>query len=105
MRAAIAAKPRLQKCLRGQDEFLCMASAWALAQIHPECPTCAALSVPVLTKALAGPDPLTRVHAAEALGRLGPLAKDAAAALKKALKDENPDIRKAAADALRAIGG
>lgn len=102
--AAMAAKPALQKCLGSSDEFACMASAWALACIHPECKETAAKSVPILAKALAEPDALSRLHAAEALRRLGPCAKDAVPALKKALQDDNPDVREAAGQALQAIG-
>ncbi|NQT12355.1 MAG: HEAT repeat domain-containing protein, partial [Planctomycetes bacterium] len=60
--------------------------------------------VPVLIKALGEPDAITRVHAVQALGALGPLAKNAVPALKKALEDKNEDIRAMAAEALEAIG-
>ncbi len=101
---AVAAKPELQKNLSGPDQFLSMASAWALAQICPDCQQTAPMSVPVLIKALGEPDPITRLHAAECLCCLGPLAKDAVPALKKALEDQNEDVQAAAAEALEAIG-
>jgi HEAT repeat protein len=104
-KAAIPAKAALHKNLGGDDEFLSMASAWALACIHPECSETAPKSVPILIKALEEPDPLTRIHAAESLQGLGPLAKDAVPALKKALKDDDEHVRQAAAKALKAVSG
>jgi len=103
--AAMPAKAELQAKLAGDDRFLCMASAWALARIHPECSDTAPKSVPVLIEALGEPDAMTRLHAAESLRCLGPLAKDAGAALKKALEDDNAVVRETAAEALKAIGG
>jgi HEAT repeat protein len=41
--------------------------------------------------------------AAEALGAIGSRARDAVPALKKALNDPDPDVRRAAADALQRI--
>lgn len=102
--AAASAKAELAEHLAGKDHFLCMASAWALAQIDPQDAELAAKSVPVLIQALEEPDPPTRLHAAEALGLLGPLAGDAAAALKKLQSDPDKGVREAAASALKAIG-
>ena len=90
--------------LGGADQFLAMSAAWALAQIDPKCDDCAPKTVPVLIKALDEPDAITRVHAVQALGALGPLAEDAVPALKKTLEDEIEDIRAVAAKALEAIG-
>ena len=103
--AAVAAKAELQKKLADADQFLSMASAWALAQIDPQCSETCKTSVPVLVGALKQPDAITRIHAAEALQCLGPLAKDAVASLKKALEDDDEQVREAAAEALKAIGG
>jgi hypothetical protein len=58
-----------------------------------------------LTKALADDNALIRKRAALALGRFGPKAAPAAAALRKALSDPDVDVRAAAAAALRGIGG
>ena len=102
--AAMPAEAALQTNLDDDDRFLSMVSAWALARIHPECSETARKSVPLLADALAGPDALTRAQAAESLGCLGPLAKDAVAALRKALGDDNEQVRNAAAEALKAIG-
>jgi len=102
--AAASAKADLAEHLAGDDHFFCMASAWALAQVDPKDPQTAAKSVPVLIQALEEPDPPTRLHAAEALGLLGPLAGDAAAALKKLHGDPDKAVREAAASALKAVG-
>lgn len=102
--AAKSAEAKLQANLTGEDESLAMVSAWALARINPDSPQTAKNSVPVLIMALAELDVSTRVQAADSLRRLGPLAKDAAAALKKAQEDEDRAVRSAAAKALEAIG-
>ena len=47
----------------------------------------------------------TRSVAAEALGAIGPAAKAARPALAEALKDPSPDVREAAAEALKKVGG
>mgnify|MGYP002789479524 CR=1 FL=1 len=46
-----------------------------------------------------------RSEAAEALGEIGPDAKEAVTALTPLAKDRNKDVRKAAADALRKLQG
>ena len=103
--AAKSAKAALQRNLASPDEFLALDSAWALSQIDPGCSESAPKTVPLLVKGLQQPDAMTRLHAAESLRCLGPLAKDAVPALKKALQDDNADVRQAAADALKAIEG
>ena len=102
--AAMPAKAQLLATLDSEDPFLAMAGAWALAQIDPNSPETAKKSVPVLIKALAEPDPMTRTQAADALGLLGALAKEAEAALTEAQKDESEIVREAAAGALKKIG-
>ncbi len=101
--AALEAKPALLEQLAIEDEFLGMAAAWALAHIHPECTETAPKSVPLLVKALAEPDSMTRLYACESLECLGPLGKDAVEGLKKLAEDEDEDVRQAAAKALEAI--
>ncbi len=102
--AAAAAKEDLVDRLADKDQFLCVASAWALCQIDPKSPETAAEVVPVLIKALEEPEPPTRLHAAEAMGLLGPLAADAEDALKKLQDDPDEGVRAAAAKALKALG-
>jgi len=100
---AMEAKPALLAKLHAEDEFLAMAAAWALARIDPRCEETAPKSVPVLIKALAEPDALTRIHACEALCCLGPLAKDGVEALEGLTEEEDEAVAEAAAKALEAI--
>jgi HEAT repeat protein len=58
---------------------------------------------PALAEALRDQDPFVRREAALSLGRLGPDARAATAALRMALRDRKPDVRKASAEALRRI--
>jgi len=104
-RDAKEAAPALMKTLESKDESLSMLSAWALAQMHPLNDKLAAKVVAVLVRALAEPSPKFRHGAAEALKQLGPQAKAAIPALKKALKDEDLSVREMSAQALKAIGG
>ena len=101
--AAAEAKPALLGILSGQDRALALDSAWALARIEPGSAEMAAKVVPVLVAGLSAPLPLSRQSAAEALGGLGSLAKDAAPALEKAAKDQDAGVRNAAAKALAAV--
>ncbi len=102
--SAMPAVPELQRGLDSPDRFLAMASAWALACIDPENQQTATKSVAVLIEALKAADAMTRLHSAEALGCLGPLARPAATALRQSIQDENDHVREAAAQALKAIG-
>src|SRR5579875_2969938 len=58
-------------------------------------------SVEELSKQLESPKPNARHHAVRELRDMGPKAKDAVPALAKALKDNDPKVRKKAAQALR----
>ena len=103
--AALAAEPELQKKLKDKDQTVALAAAWALAKIDPKCPETAPQSVPVLIEALSDPEPRVRLEAAIALRCLGPLAKDAVPALKKAAMQDNDElVRDMVAQALAAIG-
>jgi HEAT repeat protein len=61
--------------------------------------------MPVLLAGLEDALPQSRQAAADALGSLGPLAKEAVGALEKTANDQEPSVREAAAKALRAIAG
>lgn len=100
---AVAAEPELLKAVAGKDKLLALLSAWTLTQIQPGSAETAAKVLPVLTEGLASPLPKSREAAAEALGNLGALAKASTAALEKASKDEDAEVRQAAARALDAI--
>ena len=60
-------------------------------------------AVPLLIKALDEPELPVRIGALEALAQLGPLAKDAVPAVKKATEDEDEVVREEAAATLKAI--
>jgi HEAT repeat protein len=63
----------------------------------------AAWAVPTLTGLLSHSSPQTRALAARTLGRIGPAANGAKAALDAASRDKNPAVQKAASDALSRI--
>jgi HEAT repeat protein len=70
---------------------------WALAEVSPD-------PAPALTKGLAHPRAQVRLHAAGALGRLGPRAAAAVPRLRTALCDDaDGEVRSAVVDALRDI--
>jgi HEAT repeat protein len=58
------------------------------------------MAVPALAKALAAPEPETRVKVARTLGSIGEVAAEAAPALAGALNDTAPEVRLAAAKGL-----
>jgi HEAT repeat protein len=60
-------------------------------------------AIPVLSRSLTHPDNRVRRVAAEALGRIGPAARQAEPALRRALDDSDDLVRKAAAEALMNI--
>ncbi len=91
--------------LKSDDVSLALISAWALAKIQPASSELAAKTVPVLIAGLSSPIPQFRQGAAEALGELGSLAKEAVPALQKALNDDEPSVRRAAVHAIRCING
>jgi HEAT repeat protein len=101
---AAAVQPALARALKSDDPHVSLAAAWAMAQVDPPSEKVAAQTVPVLVNGLKSSTPIVRQGAAEALQRLGPLAKAAAPALEAALKDEEPAVREAAEQALAAIG-
>jgi HEAT repeat protein len=100
---AAAAEPALLATLKSDDRSLAVMGAWALTKVKPA--DAVAKAVPVLIAGLGDAHPQTRRVAAEALGELGPQAKSAAAALEKASADQDPAVRAAAAEALRAVRG
>jgi HEAT repeat protein len=102
--AAIEAKPALLDAMVCKDESVCLIAAWSLVQIHPNCKECSEKVLPILIHALGDPSARYRLEAANVLGAMGPLAKPAAEALKKAAGDQDPRVSEAAATALKAIG-
>ena len=90
--AAAAAAPALAGLLQSPDANLALVGAWALVHVSPGSAEAAAKAVPVLIVGLASPMPVARRGAAEALGNLGPLAREATAALQKAAADKDPAV-------------
>jgi HEAT repeat protein len=66
-------------------------------------PQQAKVAVPQLIELLSHADPRLRKASAETLGRIGPPAQPAVAALRRLLGDDNADVRTAASDAILAI--
>jgi HEAT repeat protein len=96
---AMSAAPALLKRLKDEEGSVRVASALALLRIAPDPHGAAAMAT--LIGELKNPDLLVRILAADALGTLGPRAKDAAAALKAASEDPEPEVRQAVKDALK----
>lgn len=101
---AATAEPLLVKAMGSKDASLAITAASALTQIQPRSAKAAARAVPVLVAGLTDSLSETRQAAAEALGELGPLARDAVPALQKATTDPDKAVRDAAAKALKSIG-
>lgn len=100
---AKVAEPVLLNLVKDSDSALALIGAWAVVQIKGASAETAAIVVPVLRAGLESPVPQLRQGAAEALGSLGPLAKEAVEPLKKASSDQNDGVRAAAAKALQAV--
>lgn len=101
---AAATVPDLKKSLSGDDEFMALASAWALAHIDPTSAEIAKVAVPVLVRGLNATEPRIRYEAVTALGLFGPLAKEAVPALNKSADDKDEIVADAADNALSKIG-
>lgn len=103
--AARSSVPSLLKLIAGEDAFDAQAAAWALASIAPTDASVAAKIVPVLMRGLSSPEENVRAECAEALGTLGPAAKQAATALARlAQEDDSLLVRESAAAAAAQIG-
>jgi len=92
-----SAIPALVDKLKDGDPFVRDNAVDALAVMHP------GDVVPHLTRALRDEDPNTRRRAADCLARIGRDTEPAWPALILLLKDENPEVRKAANAALRRL--
>jgi HEAT repeat protein len=95
---AASAVPSLIGALEceGKEEILARYAAGALAKLG-------AAAVKPLAEALQSRHPHVRRQAATALGQIGPAAKEAEAALRKAAEDGEETVRKAAQEALAAL--
>lgn len=102
--AAKDAVPLLEKNLGEPDQFLQMASAWALVRIQPDKSEVVEECIDSLLRGLKMPDPRVQSEAAATLGMLGPRAQRSVPALTEARQDPDEGVRKAAGEALDAIG-
>jgi HEAT repeat protein len=97
---AAAAVPALAQAAALADPEVRVASMTALGGMPP---AAAAAAVPALVTALTNRDAEVRRVAAETLGKLGPRARDAVPPLRVAVRDDNPNVRRAASDAILSI--
>jgi HEAT repeat protein len=102
---AAAAEPVLLEVIRGMDNSRSLICAWALLQIKGASAETAGKVVPELLVGLGSPVAKSRQTAAEILGSLGPLAKNAREPLERAAKDPDAQVRAAAEKALQAVKG
>ncbi len=103
--AGASAAPQLRKTLEAKDPVLRVASAWALVHVSARPEQVASITTAVLVQGLKQENPAVRRGSAEALGRLGKVARSAAeAALKAAAHDSDETVRHAALKALESMG-
>ena len=104
---ARSARPQLKRLLTGKSFAVQLSAAYALCRLGD-----LHTGLPILTKGLTVADKGTNVSAADFLARIGPPAKAAVPALKKAIAEEQHQKRRnvihvarAAEEALRRIAG
>src|SRR5262249_13068718 len=102
--AAKQAIPLLERNLQERDDFLQIASAWALVHVDPQRKGVAEQCLEPLTRSLKLPDARARNEAVLALAMLGPSARSAVPALEAVAKDPDETVRKSVAEALKKIG-
>jgi HEAT repeat protein len=102
---AAVAVPFLCDLMKNRDQHVAVASAWAIVQISGPSSDVAAKTLPVLTTGLSSNRSEIRQGAAEALGRLGRLARKTIPALQKAADDSDEAVRQTATMAIRSIRG
>jgi len=104
--AASEALDALEKDVCNTDDpYFGSVCAWAMIRIDSKNEKRIKGALPVLIKALEHERGFVRSEAATTLGMIGPPAKDALPALKKAASDPDEAVAKAAADAIAKISG
>ena len=103
---AAKAAPKLIEMLDAAEGFDQLAAAWALTTVVPAKERIAPRVVPVLRLGLADSDAAERLETISAISDLGKAGATLAADLKSiAANDPDEDVRTAATDALKKIGG
>lgn len=108
MRGSVA-DAALEKAASDADPFLAGIASWARARIHPDDKALVSKSLEILTGALEGDRPNSRIAAMSAISDLTESLDDAdeaavAERFVKLLEDANPSVRGAAATALVRLG-
>ena len=103
---ATKAAPKLHEMLDSAEGFDQLAAAWALSSVSSTKERVAPRIVPVLRLGLADPDAAERLETISAIRDLGKSGAALVDDLKRvAANDPDEDVRTAAADALKSIGG
>jgi HEAT repeat protein len=104
--AAAEALPELEKDVCNTDDpYFGNVCAWAMIRIDAKNEKRIKEAMPVLLKGLENENAFVRSEAASTLGMIGPPAKEALEALKKAALDKDEHVAKSAADAIAKISG
>lgn len=93
------ALPRLRKMMVDEGESTRVFVAWSLWRISGD----GEKAIPVLTKALQSEDTDMRRETVRMLSLMGPEARPMLGALREAMKDTSPSVRRMAAEAIRNI--
>ena len=102
--AARGATGKLRPMLESDEPLVRVVSAWALVHITPQDDEVSRKAVPILIQGLKSETVAVRRGSANALGKLGPKARDAAGALTDATRDPDETVRTAALAALEQLG-
>ena len=94
--------PLLRETLRRGDELERVLSAWALVHVAPSKENSQA-AIPLLLPALQHPNPRVRIETATTLGEIGAASKEVRSALEAAQQDQDPQVKEAVVEALKAI--
>jgi len=102
--ASRGAVGKLRPMLESDEPLVRVVSAWALVHITPQDDEVTRKAVPILIQGLKSETVAVRRGSANALGKLGPKAREAAGALTDATRDPDATVRTAALAALEQLG-
>ncbi len=95
----------ITKLMESDNPRLTTVCAWALVRIDPENGDNYRRAIPLLVQATNHEQAFVRAEAVTTLGMIGPAAKEAIPALEKLADDPDPEVREAAAEAIKMIRG